>query len=170
MYGCMNTIIPNTVEVIRDKAFYGISTLESIYIPASVKEIGIYVFSMCLNLSAMEVAKENKNFTSRDSNGNNANVIIEKGSYYQTLIYGGCDNEGKLVVPNGVTHIDKEAFRGRLLLVEITLPKSISQIKDYAFDYCNNLITINNGSKLELTIGSSDHGGIARKATTINKI
>ena len=170
IYGCKNTVIPNDVKEIRDKAFYGISTLESIYIPASVTKIGIYVFSMCLNLSKMEVDKDNKMFTSRDSKGNNYNLIIKKGSYSQTLIYGGCDEEGELIIPEGVNYIDKEAFRGRLLLVEITLPKSLYSIYDYAFDYCNNLITINNASNLELEAGSNEHGGIAKKATTINKI
>lgn len=170
IYGCKTTVIPDTVEVIKDKAYYGNSQVESIYIPASVKEIGIYVFSMCTNLAQIEVDSNNKVFTSRDSSGNNCNVIIKKGSYTQTLLYGGANPDGTLVIPNGVTSIEVEAFRGRLKLVEITLPKSLSSIKNNAFDYCQNLKVINNASKLVLTPKSSEHGGIAYYATTINII
>ena len=170
MYGCKNTIIPEDIEVIRDKAFYGISSLESIYIPASVSKIGIYVFSMCTSLSGIEVDINNKIFTSRDKNNVNCNVIIQNGSYSQTLIYGGCGSDGKLVIPEGVNYIDVEAFRGRLLLVEITLPKSLSAIREHAFEYCQNLKTINNKSKLNLTLKSSENGKVAYYAEIINTI
>lgn len=170
IYGCQTTIIPNTVTQIRDKAFYGIGTLTNLYIPASVEKIGEYVFSMCTSLAGLEVDPQNKVFTSRDSNGINCNVIIQKGSYSQTLLYGGAGEDGKLVIPEGVTTIGVEAFRGRLLLTEITLPKSLYSIKNYAFDYCQNLKTINNKSKLSLVCKSNENGGVAYYATTINVI
>lgn len=170
IYGCKTTVIPNTVKAIRDKAYYGISGLQSIYIPKSVESIGEYVFSMCTGLSSIEVDSKNKVFTSRDSNGVNANVIIKKGSYSQTLIYGGANADGTLVIPEGVNYIGVEAFRGRTLLNEITLPKSLYSISDNAFDYCENLKIINNKSKLTLTVKSKEHGWVAYYATTINVI
>ena len=74
------------------------------------------------------------------------------------------------MIPSGVTSIGIEAFRGRLKLTEITIPKTVTTIKDNAFDYCQNLKTINNASKLVFEINSSTYGGIARYATTINII
>lgn len=170
IYGCKNTLIPESIETIRDKAFYAISTLESIYIPKNVSHIGEYVFSMCTSLSNIEVDIENKTFTSRDSSGNNCNVIIKIGSYTQTLLYGGANEDGTLIVPSSVTTIGIEAFRGRLKLTEITIPKSVYSINDYAFDYCKNLKVINNASNLVFELKSNSYGGIAYYATTINKI
>ena len=125
---------------------------------------------LCFSIPKKVIDINNKIFTSRDKNNVNCNVIIQKGSYSQTLIYGGCDSEGKLIIPEGVNYIDVEAFRGRLLLKEITLPKSLSAIREYAFDYCKNLKIVNNKSKLDLTLKSNDHGGVAYYAEIINNI
>lgn len=170
MYGCKNTIIPESITSIRDKAWYGNGEVESVFIPKNVTKIGEYVFSMCTNLSELKVDKDNKTFKSIDNSNNECNVIIQKGSYTQTLLYGGANEDGTLVIPSGVTSIGIEAFRGRLKLTEITIPKTVTTIKDYAFDYCQNLKTINNASKLVFEINSSTYGGIARYATTINII
>ncbi|MBQ3605109.1 MAG: leucine-rich repeat domain-containing protein [Muribaculaceae bacterium] len=45
--GCKNTIIPNSVTSIGDYAFYGCSSLTSIYIPNSVTSIGNDAFDGC---------------------------------------------------------------------------------------------------------------------------
>ena len=169
-YGCKTTIIPEGILEIKDKAYYGNYGVESIYIPASVEKIGEYVFSMCTNLNSIEVSPNNSFFTSRDKNGNNCDVIIKKGSYTQTLLYGANGVDGKIIIPEGVTNIGVEAFRGRVGLTEITLPKTLSSISNNAFDYCKNLKVVNNASRLELTLKSNDHGGVAYYATTINKI
>lgn len=170
MYGCKNTFVPESITSIRDKAFYGNDAIEELHIPKNVDSIGQYVFSMCSGLSKLSVDPKNATFTSRDSNGTEANVIIKKGSYSQTLLYGGCSEDGTLIVPNGVTSIETEAFRGRLLLKEITIPKTVTSIKDYAFDYCKNLNTIYNASKLVFEIKSNSYGGIAYYATNIYNI
>ena len=43
--GCKNTIIPDSVRIIEDYAFYGCTGLTSIVIPDSVAGIGILAFS-----------------------------------------------------------------------------------------------------------------------------
>ena len=135
-----------------------------------MKKIGEYVFSMCTKLNTIEVDSNNSVFTSRDKNGKNCDVIIKKGSYTQTLLYGANGVDGKITIPEGVTSIEVEAFRGRIGLTEITLPKTLTSISKNAFDYCKNLKIINNASRLELTIKSNEYGGVAYYATTINKI
>jgi hypothetical protein len=49
--GCQNTIIPNSVTSIGDRAFSGCSSLTSITIPNSVTSIGDYAFSYCSSLT-----------------------------------------------------------------------------------------------------------------------
>lgn len=45
--GCMNTVIPGTVNVIDDYAFYGCSKLTEALMPESVTAIGDYAFTGC---------------------------------------------------------------------------------------------------------------------------
>ena len=58
VYGCKNTVIPNSVTSIGG-AFDGCSSLTSIVIPSSVTSIGNYGFYNCYNLSSMTVLADN---------------------------------------------------------------------------------------------------------------
>ena len=49
--GCKNTVIPNSVTAIGDKAFYYCSSLASITIPSSVTAIGYKAFYYCSSLA-----------------------------------------------------------------------------------------------------------------------
>ena len=51
--GCKSTIIPNSVNIICDYAFYGCKGLTSVTIPNSITVIGKYAFSYCSKLTKM---------------------------------------------------------------------------------------------------------------------
>lgn len=51
--GCRNTIIPNSVKIIGEYAFYGCNGLTSVVIPGSVKSIGDSAFFECNNLTSV---------------------------------------------------------------------------------------------------------------------
>ena len=53
--GCQNTVIPNSVTLIGDGAFFGRPNLTSIEIPTSVTEIGDYAFAACYGLTGIEI-------------------------------------------------------------------------------------------------------------------
>ena len=53
LYGCQNTIIPNSVTSIGDSAFSGCSSLTSINIPNSVTSIGERTFIGCSSLTSI---------------------------------------------------------------------------------------------------------------------
>ena len=48
--GCKNTIIPTSVVAIKRNAFYGLSNMTSITIPANITSIEDYAFSYCTGL------------------------------------------------------------------------------------------------------------------------
>ena len=54
--GCMNTVIPGTVTVLDNYAFYGITTLTSITLPSSVTSIANYVFEGCTCLTSVNIS------------------------------------------------------------------------------------------------------------------
>ena len=50
---------------------------------------------------------------------------------------------GDIVVPDGVTEIGTDVFRGNDDITSVVLPSSVTVIHDSAFRSCNNLVTIN---------------------------
>ena len=130
--GLTSITIPNSVTSIGEAAFCFCSGLTSITIPNSVTSIGDCAFSGCSGLTSIIVDSNNTVYDSRD----NCNAIIEKAT--NTLI-AGCQNT---VIPNGVTSIGKEAFRGCSDLTSITIPNSVTSIGIRAFSGCSGLTSV----------------------------
>ena len=53
--GCKSTVIPNTITMIRESAFYYCSGLTSIIIPNNVTTIGDFAFNGCYNLTSVTI-------------------------------------------------------------------------------------------------------------------
>ncbi|MBP5769783.1 MAG: leucine-rich repeat domain-containing protein [Bacteroidaceae bacterium] len=146
--GCCNTIIPEDIEAIGDKAFYGCVDLTSIQIPSSVKTIGKSAFAECkltkiqipenvikiaenafygnTLLKEIAVDENNPNFDSR----NNSNAIVE--TLTNTLVLG-CKNSK---IPNDIKAIGDNAFHGCSDLKNIIIPCSVESIRKNAFSGC----------------------------------
>ena len=152
IFGCKNTVIPNSVTSINEMAFSSCSGLTSITIPNSVTSIGNYafifcsgltsvtipnsvtsigygVFGNCSGLTSMIVESGNTKYDSR----NDCNAIIETAS---NKLVSGCQNT---VIPNSVTSIGNYAFAGYSSLTSIIIPNSVTSIDNYAFSGCSGL-------------------------------
>jgi len=133
IFGCRNSIIPESVTTIGDEAFRSCPGLTSISIPTSVNSIGEAAFSDCSDLTSIVVESGNSVYDSR----NNCNAIIEKAT--NTLI-AGCRNT---FIPESVTTIGDWAFEGCRGLTNIIIPESVTTIGDWAFESCWGLTSIN---------------------------
>ena len=103
--GCINSIIPDHVTKIADKAFYG-SGLKSITIPGSVTEIGEYAFEYC----SLE------------------SVTIENGvTKIGHAAFFFCKSLSRIVIPNSVTEIGEYAFCGCDHLSTITFNGTVAE-------------------------------------------
>ena len=71
-------------------------------------------------------------------------------------------------IPEGVEIIERFAFSSAAKLVELTLPETLSEIQESAFDYCDKLYHVINNSTLQLTPGDASHGGVAYNAIQIS--
>ena len=154
--GCSETVIPDSVEEIRESAFDGCTGLTSITIPASVKVINENPFEDCENLSQITVAEGNTVYDSRD----NCDAIIETESNrlvvgcYKTVIpdtvtalgsfaFCGCDKLTKVIIPSSVKEVAEGAFWGCKNLKRIVFEGQVKKIGCFAFEYCANLTEVN---------------------------
>ncbi len=120
-------VIPNTVNTIRNYAFYGCSALTSITIPNSVTSIGESAFDRCSSLSSVTIP----------------NSVMSIGVW----AFSHCRSLTSVTIGNSVKSIKARAFEYCSSLTSITIPNSVTNIGDYAFLSCSGLtsITIGNG-------------------------
>ncbi len=122
LFGCQNTVIPNSVETIGENAFYSCTGLTSISIPDGVTTIGYSSFCGCMALTSVSIPNSVKSI------GNHA--------FYNC--YGLTD----ISIPNGVTTVGDYAFFGCSSLMSITIPSSVTSIGSRVLNNCFVLTTI----------------------------
>ena len=128
----LNSIdLPDNLKYIGCESFRRCSKMESLTIPASVIRIPLGL-SEAHGLKQIVVDENNQVYDSRD----NCNAIIETGT--NTLIVG-CQST---VIPNSVTKIGIGAFQNWETLEKITIPLSVVEITQHAFEGCSNLINV----------------------------
>lgn len=148
-----NLVIPNSVNTIEASAFHtcygfdgtlilgsGVTSIGAwafnscdgltgvLNIPSNVASIGEDAFVYC-KFDGIVVDPENPNYDSR----NDCNAIIETSTNELTA---GCKNT---VIPNTVTAIGGNAFKGITGMTSIEIPDSVVSIGDNAFAFCFDL-------------------------------
>ena len=124
LYGCKNTIIPNSVTTISS-AFSHCGGLTSIHIPASVTSISGNSFYACESLAEITVDEANTVYDSRS----NCNAIIKTST--NVLVAGSQTT----IIPNTITSIGVNAFsyRYRYGMYNIIIPESVVSIGNNAY-------------------------------------
>ncbi len=132
------------VVSIGDNAFSDCVHLTSLVIPASVTEISRNAFRGCTSLESIAVSEGNSEYYSQ------GNCLITRA--YNSLILG-CKTS---IIPDGVTEISRNAFRGCTGLTSITIPDSVTFIDEYTFQGCTGLesITVSEGNPLYYSKGN----------------
>ena len=121
--------IPDGVTTIEDYAFAFCTSLSSITIPSSVVTIGDNPFVGC----HADLHNKSKAFVYED------NVLFNKD---KTTIISYRSKETSYIIPNSVTSIGTQAFRGSESLKNIIIPNSVTSIGTYAFALCTSLGSI----------------------------
>ena len=126
--------IPSSVKIIGDFAFMG-TAIKNIVIPKGVESIGANAFIVSTKMEIFTVEEGNK-FYSSEGNG-----LIEIST---NKLLAGFKNT---VIPDGVKHIEKNAFQGTNI-TSISIPDSVLSIGASAFLSCTNLESVTFGSGL----------------------
>lgn len=112
-------IIPDTVKIIEDKAFYHAVALKTVTMGHGVESILGNAFEGCINLTTIHFSNQLK--------------TIEAGAFrYNSSIIG-------IILPSGLLSIGPYAFDGNSALIRIDIPSSVQVILDYAFHGCTEL-------------------------------
>lgn len=150
IFGCQNTIIPNSVTSIGEWAFCDCSGLTSVTIPNSVKSIGSYAFVGCSGLTSITIPNSvtsigEGSFSS--CSGLTSITISNSVTSIRKWTFQSCLSLTSITIPNSVTSIGEEAFYKCSALTSFTIPNSVTSIGNYAFEGCTGLTS--------LTIGNS---------------
>ena len=118
----ISVIIPNSVTIIGDWAFWNCYSLTSINIPNSVTTIGNSVFKNCISLTSITIP--------------NSVTTIGRSAFT------GCTNLTSVTIPNSITTIKDGTFNICRSLTSITIPNSVTSIGGSAFNNCSSLTSI----------------------------
>ena len=144
--GLRSVTIPNGVTNIWKYAFCGCIWLERVSIPSSVLAIGDAAFCMC---GVREFVVQAGNPSYKTASGL---LLIKDG----TMLIAGVN--GDVVIPDGITSIGQESFRGYVELTSVRIPNSVTNIGHNAFRDCTELTSMTIPGSVE-NIGDSAFSG-----------
>ncbi len=146
-----NVTVPDSVKRISDYAFEGCYKLSDVKLGSGLIILGNNPFADCRALSTITLNENNNNIKVIDNvlfdsdDGLVCYPISKGGEEYTipdgtTLIYGkafqGCKNLYRITMPDTVTSIKEDAFRD-CQLTKISLSKNLKEISKNAFRECN---------------------------------
>lgn len=114
--------IPDTVKEIAMWAFCGCDELTGIVVPDNVTEIKDAAFSKCKNLSNVEISE--------------SVTRIGDSAFHQ------CESLTSITIPEGITLIENFTFYQCKKLTSITIPGSVTKIGEGAFYQCESLTSV----------------------------
>lgn len=118
----ISVVIPNSVEVIGNDAFYLCRNMTSVTLGNGVREIGKGAFYNCGMLTSINIPGS----------------VTAMGDY--TFMF--CNSLRSAVIGEGITKITTGMFSECTMLESVTIPNSVTEICDHAFNQCKALVSV----------------------------
>ena len=148
-------VLPDSVAALGFEAFRGCTGLSRLNIPAGVRTIGARAFLGCPRLAGLKLPdgvaamaaqgrRSLETFVSERTEADAGGVLARAGDF---LIRGGellqyLGRAALVAVPEGITAIKDQAFRGCDTLRSVVIPASVEYIHDHAFADCRGLAEV----------------------------
>ncbi len=117
---------------IDENAFYGCDKVTSINLPFSIGIIRMNAFKDCVSLKEITVNENNMSYTDIDG------VLYSKDTR-MLVLYPAKKTGEEYELPQNVSFICPEAFKGNESITKITLGNEVTAISDFAFMNCTKL-------------------------------
>lgn len=130
-------VLPDTIRIIDYKAFANCKNLETINFPDNLETIGDYAFTTCHSLKSIDL----KNVKKLDECAFQLCISLEEiyvpGSVATVPdhAFHGCHSVKTLTFGEGVKKIESTAALNSFSIEKITIPKSVTEIGEYALGY-----------------------------------
>ncbi len=120
-------------------AFYSCQSLETVYLPPSIKEIKAGAFSTCYLLKEIDFGGQNSKLANLGASA-----------------FNNCESLSSITLPNQLKTIGNYTFIGCTSLQNVTIPASVESIAQGAFEDCTSLkqVTIENKRGTEVQPGA----------------
>lgn len=142
--------LENTIQSIGGDSFANRSKIESLVIPASVRQIDLAAFTGCSSLSEIIVDSENNYYAASEG------ILYNKT--FTEILYVPLNIQGKVSIVEGVTKIGSGCFKDRTGVTEIFIPDSVISIGVSAFVGCTQLTSMKIPDNVK-TIGAAIFSG-----------
>ena len=126
--------LPDSLTEIQVLAFFGCESLTSFAIPANLQYLDYSVFAGCRNLAEITIDPSNTFFVLEDG-------VLFSADRTELICYPPKKPDSDYTVPDTVTAIHG-AFPYCVNLTSVTLPGSLTELIDGAFDGCDHLTDI----------------------------
>ena len=146
--------VPDSVNTIYSEAFTGNANLTSIKIPATVTEIGDFALAGISTLEYIDIDTDNEYYASIDGN-------LYTKDEKSLILYATGKKDGAFTIPDGVTEICDFAFAYCENLLSVVIPDSVLSINDSAFFCCFALGEVSIGSGVTYIGINAFHGCIS---------
>ncbi len=123
--------LPEGLTAVGDYAFQN-TAVQTLEIPATVRELGSLVTFGCTKLTAFSVAPESASYAAQDG------VLFDK-TLSTLLLYPPGRTAVHYTVPPSVKTLATSCFQDQPHLEEVTLPEGLETIEDWVFHGCPRL-------------------------------
>jgi hypothetical protein len=158
------------LTTIGGSAFSRCTSLTSITIPASVRSISSFAFSVCSSLASVTFAANSRlqaisSYAFQNCTGL-ASITIPAGvtSIGESAFYDCIGLAGiTFAAGSQLTTINRQAFSGCTSLTSITIPAGVTEIGSSAFNYCTSLASVTFEGTVDMGYASSFDGDLVEK-------
>ena len=119
--------LPKTVTFLGDETFRELKNLKEVSIPFNVTSINALHFQGCLNLTSININKDNANYSSDDG------VLFNKNK--TKIIKFPAGKKTKFTGPSSLERVESYAFNQSRNIEIVKLKKNVKYIGDFAFAY-----------------------------------
>ena len=135
-------IIPGTITIIGEEAFYGCTSLQSVSLAEGIITLDSRAFAVCKNLKAIEIPNsvETIGIQAFMDCTSLANIVMGSGvTTIKSHAFERCRSLTHIELPDSITTMEQGAFIQCSGLTEITIPKGVTVLSHAIFWNCDNL-------------------------------